>query len=199
MTPAKTLPLPPALTFEGHAIVSADGMIADAAGLMPAALRNKADYALFQAALDRATLVVLGRRGHQRHPNAGRQRLVMTGGVVGLVADPGDAQSHFWNPATKPLPEVLAALGIAAGIVAITGGTRGYDYFASLLHRFSLAESNALVLPGGTPCFSVGHPRIALAAAGLVPGPMQMLDATAAVSLTAWRRIPSPLRAEGGA
>ncbi|MFX7748073.1 hypothetical protein ABTK03_22080, partial [Acinetobacter baumannii] len=65
---------------------------------MPQRLMNDADWRLFQAALDRAELVVLGRVGHQRHPNPGRRRLVLTRSVTGLVVDPADRCAHFWNP-----------------------------------------------------------------------------------------------------
>ena len=44
------------LEIIGHAIVSADGMIADRNRRMPAALRNDADWRRFQAALDRSDL-----------------------------------------------------------------------------------------------------------------------------------------------
>ena len=40
--------------IEGYVIVSADGMIADALGVMPASIRNDADQAFFQAGLDAA-------------------------------------------------------------------------------------------------------------------------------------------------
>ncbi|MEA2944849.1 MAG: hypothetical protein QOI40_179, partial [Alphaproteobacteria bacterium] len=40
--------------IEGYAIISADGMIADAAGRMPPALTIEADQAFFHAGLDRA-------------------------------------------------------------------------------------------------------------------------------------------------
>ena len=45
----------------GHAIVSDDDRIADAAGSFPDALRNRSDWTHFQAQLDRADLVLLGR------------------------------------------------------------------------------------------------------------------------------------------
>ncbi len=73
-------------------------MIADQQGQMPPQLRNDADWQQFQAALDQAALVVLGREGHQKHPNPGRRRLVLTRRVRGLVLDPEDRLSHFWNP-----------------------------------------------------------------------------------------------------
>ncbi|MBL8594343.1 MAG: dihydrofolate reductase, partial [Devosia sp.] len=105
---------------EGHAIVSVDGMIAAADGSMPPALRNEADWRIFQAALDAAALVVLGRLGHERHPNPGRKRLVLTRSVATLERDPADALTQFWNPAGLDIGEVLTELGISDGTIAIT-------------------------------------------------------------------------------
>ena len=68
----------------GHAVVSADGRIADHNRQMPEVLRNDKDWRRFQAALDRAALVVLGRLGHEAHPNPGRRRLVVTSRVERL-------------------------------------------------------------------------------------------------------------------
>jgi len=45
---------PPRLRIEGYVIVSADGMLADAARAMPAELKFPADQAFFAAALDAA-------------------------------------------------------------------------------------------------------------------------------------------------
>jgi hypothetical protein len=173
-----------AIRFEGHAIVSADGMIADADGTMPDALRNDTDWVQFQAALDRAALVVLGRKGHERHPNPGRRRLVLTQRVDGLEAEGDDA--WLWNPETMAIAEVLAALAIGEGIVAITGGTGSFDLFAPLMTGFVLSEVHGLVLPGGTPCFSSGHPRVVLAAQGLRPSEAEPLGD--GVTLTRWAR-----------
>ena len=196
MTATAAPAIPADLMFEGHAIVSADGMIADGDGATPPGLRSDADWELFQAALNRAVLVVLGRPAHALHPNAGRRRLVLTRSVTGLVPDPGDADAQFWNPADKSLPATLAALGVTRGTVAVAGV---FDYFAPYFDSFSLAECHGLVLPGGIPCFAAGHPRSVLAGIGLVPGPLRMIDAAAGVSLTQWQRVPSPLRGEGGA
>jgi hypothetical protein len=173
-----------ALTFEGHAIVSADGMIADAAGEMPPALRNDADWVQFQAALDRAAVVVLGRKGHERHPNPGRRRLVLTRKADGLVA--GGENAWFWNPKKLAVEDAFAALGIADGVVAITGGTGTYEVFAPLMTAFVLTEVNGLVLPGGTPTFSEGHPRVVLASLGLLPGTAEPLGSGA--TMTRWNR-----------
>jgi len=172
------------LIIEGHAIVSADGMIADAAGEYPPALRNDADWAQYQAALDRSALVVLGRRGHERHPNPGRRRLVLTHRVSRLGQDPNDERATFWNPATLPLREAVAMLGIQAGIVAITGV---FDLFIADYDRFALSESHRLVLTGRS-CFAGGHPRNVLAEEGLRPVSVELIDPVAMVTTTVWSR-----------
>jgi hypothetical protein len=176
----------PTITIEGHAIVSADGMIADAGGNMPPGLRNDADWQRFQAALDRAALVVLGRVGHLRHPNPGRRRLVFTRSVDGLRPDPNDPLANFCNPRNAAPSELFDGLGIIRGVIAVTGGTGVFDYFMPHYDRFALAEVHGFVLPGGTPCFSSGHPRTVLAAAGMVPCEIETLDD--GVTLTYWRR-----------
>ena len=172
------------LTIEGHAIVSADGMIADAAGEYPPALKNEVDWAQYQAALDRSALVVLGRRGHERHPNPGRRRLVLTHRVARLAPDPNDARATLWNPATLSLREAVAALGIETGIIAITGV---FDLFVADYDGFALSESHKLVL-AGRPCFAGGHPRTVLAQAGLKPVSVELIDPVAMVTTTVWSR-----------
>ena len=171
------------ISVEGHAIVSADGMIADAVGEYPAALRNDADWGLYQAALDRAAVVVVGRRGHERFPNPGRRRLVLTRGVARLADDPKDRRATLWNPAGLGLREALGEIGVADGIVAITGV---FDHFVGDYDRFALSESHRLLIPGGRPCFAGGHPRVVLADAGLVPETVELIDPDAIVTTTMW-------------
>jgi dihydrofolate reductase len=174
------------IVIEGHAIVSADGMIASADGSMPQALRNDADWRIFQAALDRATLVVLGRLGHLRHPNPGRRRVVFTRGVEGLQHDANDPLASFWNPSIAAPSVLFDGLGITEGAIAVTGGTGVFGYFLPHYDRFALAEVHGFVLPGGTPCFAGGHPRTMLAASGLRPAKLEMIDE--GVTLTHWQR-----------
>jgi hypothetical protein len=173
---------------EGHAIVSEDGMIADALGNMPTGLQNEADWKLFQAALDRAALVVLGRLGHTRHPNPGRRRLVLTHQIAAFEPDPADSLATFWNPAGMPIATVLDRLGVRDGVLAITGGTGAFDHFLPLYDRFLLAEVSGLHIVDGTWCFSEAMPREALSAAGMKPGLPQLIDPQAGVTLTDWRR-----------
>ncbi len=164
------------VSVEGHAIVSVDGMIAAADGSMPPALRNEADWRIFQAALDAAVLVVLGRLGHERHPNPGRRRLVLTRSVQAFERDPGDSLTQLWNPAGIGIADVLARLGIEQGTVAVTGGTGTFDLFLPLFDRFVLAEVRELTLPDGIACFSKGHPRLVLPGAGLEARDMELID-----------------------
>ena len=180
------------IQYEGHAIVSEDGMIADAAGEMPDALRSEADWRYFQAALDRAALVVLGRKGHARHPNPGRRRLVLTTSIGTLEPDSADPLAMLWNPAGMPIDTVLAELGIAEGIIAVTGGTGTFDLFLPRYSRFVLAEVRGLSLPGGVPCFSKGHPRYALPGAGYAARDMQLIEP--GVVQTTWVRSPAPAK-----
>ncbi len=170
----------------GHAVVSADGMIADARGEMPADLRNEADWRRFQAALDAAKLVVLGRIGHLRHPNPGRRRLVVTSRTTDLATDPGDPNATLWNPAGMEFDRVLEKLGILSGVVAITGGQRVFDLFLGRFTRFDLVEMPAVTIRDGIACFSSDRPETVLAAAGLHPATAEPLEP--GVILTVWRR-----------
>jgi hypothetical protein len=168
----------------GHAIVSADGRIADAQRQMPAALRNDRDWARFQAALDGAALVVLGRFGHEAHPNPGRRRLVVTSRIERLEAV--DELVTLWNPAGADFHEVWRELGIAEGAVAVTGGQAVFDLFLPLFTRFDLVTVDGAVIPDGVPCFSGGWPDEVLALAGMRVAEREPLDP--GVRLEVWRR-----------
>ncbi|HEV7278075.1 MAG TPA: dihydrofolate reductase [Devosiaceae bacterium] len=179
--------LPPAVRFTGHAIVSADGMIADADGRMPPELRSEADWQRFQAALDQSLLVVLGRVGHRRHPNPGRRRLVLTRSVERLFAPAGEPLVTLWNPGGTDIGAVLIELQVTEGNIAVAGGTGTFEHFLPYYDAFVLAEAHRSVLPGGRPCFGSGHPRTVLAAAGLVPGQTEIIDRVNCVTETIWR------------
>jgi len=94
--------------IEGHAIVSEDGMIAAADGLMPNSLKFEADLRIFEQALDRAAVVVNGALSYEGQRNSPtRRRLVVTRKVQGLAADPANPNARLWNPAgasTRPSP-----------------------------------------------------------------------------------------------
>jgi hypothetical protein len=168
----------------GHAIVSADGRIADRHRQMPAALHSDADWQRFQAALDRAAIVVLGRLGHEAHANPGRRRLVVTGRVERL--EPVDALVTLWNPAGIDFRDAAAELGLENATVAIAGGQRVFDVFLGRFTQFDLVTVDALLLPDGIPCFSGGWPDEVLPRAGLHVAERGQLDP--GVRLEVWRR-----------
>lgn len=186
--------LPATYEIHGHAIVSDDDKIADAEGHMPKALRHPADWARFQAALDQATVTVLGRFGHEAHPNVRhRNRIVLSAAANGIERR-GDA--WWWNPARSTLAEALAVAAPSGGIVLVPGGQRVFDMFLQIgFDEFHLARIRGVTLPGGIPVFgdcAAGRSAEAvLAAHGLEAQPTEILDAGSGVSVTVWcRRTP---------
>ena len=63
----------PGLGIEGYVIVSADGMLANAAHVMPDELKFEGDKKFFTAALDRADLIVHGRHSHENQANSAKR------------------------------------------------------------------------------------------------------------------------------
>lgn len=171
------------LEIVGHAIVSADGRIADRHRQMPPELRNDTDWTRFQAALDRAALVVLGRLGHESHPNPGRRRLVVTSRVERL--EPVDELVTLWNPAGLDILEAARDLGVTDGTIAVTGGQRVFDLLLRRFTQFDLVTVDAVLLPDGVPCFSGGWPDDVLAGAGLRVVERETLEP--GVRLQIWR------------
>jgi dihydrofolate reductase len=172
------------LEIVGHAIVSADGRIATRDRRMPPELRNGKDWARFQAALDRSALVVLGRLGHEAHPNPGRRRLVVTSRVEAFE-DVGE-NVVLWNPAGLRFEAVLERLAIAAGQIAVTGGQAVFDLFLPRFTQFDLVTVDAVLLPDGVTCFSDGWPDEVLPRAGMRVTERELLDP--GVRLEVWRR-----------
>jgi hypothetical protein len=126
------------VSIVGHAVVSADGMIADASRRMPASLRNDADWQRFQAALDDAALVVLGRLGSRASPARSGNRIRGRRPRRSPPAAGGRGWRAPRGPAGMTFGDVLAELGIEDGTVAVTGGQRVKANIAS----FDLALSN---------------------------------------------------------
>jgi dihydrofolate reductase len=179
--------------IEGFAIVSADGMIADAHGVQPAALRLAADRRFFFAMLDKATALAHGRYSGEGGPNAARRpRLVLTRRVSTVARDPQNARAVFWNPASAKLEEAWDALGLTGGLLAVIGGSEVYGLFLELGYdAFHLSTASEARLPGGRPLFPgipPDTPESLLARRGLKPGPMRVLDASAGLTLVTWRR-----------
>ena len=177
-------------SIHAHAIVSADDRIAGPDGLTPESLRNDADWARFQAALDEAAVTVLGRLGHETHPNLKRRnRLVLSRSARGIERR---ADAWWWNPADTSVDEALAAAAPGGGIAAVPGGRQVFDMFLDIgFDAFHLVRAADVRIPGGVPVFSTATEErgadAILAAHGLVPAPTEELDPAARVFLTVWR------------
>ena len=77
--------MPSPLRIEGYVIVSADGMLADASGVMPPSLKFDADYQFFEAAMDAAALIVHGRNSYEDQPRSPQHtRLIVSRKVDAL-------------------------------------------------------------------------------------------------------------------
>lgn len=182
--------IPPTYRVHGHAIVSTDDRIADTEGRMPRALRNRADWRRFRRALDEAAVVILGRLGHEAHPEAsGRKRIVVTRGMTHPSATP---DVTFWNPVRTPLQDVLASVVPDGGTIAVPGGQGVFDLFLQIGYdEFHLARSNRVTLGAGAGLFAGvegGTPaETLLREAGLVPGATEVLDPDEDVTLIVWR------------
>jgi hypothetical protein len=177
--------------LHGYAIVSEDDRIADAQGRFPDALKNEADWAYFQAGLDRTVLTLLGRRSHDASPNAkGRLRLVMSGSVAGLERR---TDAWWWNPQSVSLAAALQAVAPTGGDVGVPGGQAVFEFLGpAAFSTFHLARAHGRVIPDGRGLFRAcesGVPADAvLRAGGLVPESRRWLDEPQQVSLAVWRQ-----------
>jgi len=179
------------LEIHGYAIVSGDDRIADVSGAMPEALRNEADWTYFQAELDRADWVALGRKSHEATPNArGRRRLIVSKGARRLEER---YDGWWWRPQAVKFAEVVSRLLPDGGRLATPGGQGVFELFLELGYTaFHLARAEMATLPGGRGIFA-GVERgasadIVLRGAGLRPGVARWLDEPARVSLTVYER-----------
>jgi dihydrofolate reductase len=182
--------------IEGYAIVSTDGMLANAGGIMPAALKLEADQRFFEHGLDGVDAVVHGRHSHEQQPRSGlRSRLIVTRRVPALAADPSNVKALLWNPAGASFEQAWATLGLPDGSLAVIGGTDVFGMFLPRYDVFHLTRATGVRLPGGRPVFPQvpeRTPEEVLASHGLVPGPPQVLDAGCGVSVVNWHRSVVP-------
>ena len=178
--------------IQGYAIASADGMIADATGVMPPNLEHDADKRYFEAALDHVEAVVHGRHSQEFQPRTlRRRRLILTRSIEALARHPNNPNARLWNPDGAPFEEACAALGIGAGTIAVIGGPMVYTLFLKMGYdAFHLVRAIGVRLPGGLPVFARerfdGEPDACLREAGLTPGATRWLSDE--VSLTDWAR-----------
>ncbi|MGP9811046.1 dihydrofolate reductase [Rhodopseudomonas sp. NSM] len=183
----------PALRIEGFVIVSAEGHLADACGVMPDALKFPGDQRFFSEALDRAALIVHGRNSFEDQPNSPqRKRLLVTRQIASLAPDETNPHAVRWNPAGASFEQARARIGVQSGVVAIIGGPDVFAMFFDRYDTFWLSEAPRVRLPGGEPCFPgvpAQTPQQLLATHGLHPAERIVLDADHDVGVTAWRRV----------
>jgi dihydrofolate reductase len=179
--------------IEGYVIVSADGMLADGKGQMPASIKNDADQHFFQDGLDHAAAVVHGRHSYEGGPRAARRkRLVLTRQIAATAPDTTYPNALLWNPLGATLEEALQELGVTDGTIAIIGGPEIFSMFLPLYDSFHLSRAAHARIPGGLPPFTEAGPNATpedvLERHGLTPGPRRDLDAAAGVTLVTWTR-----------
>jgi dihydrofolate reductase len=181
-----------ALRIEGYVIVSAEGMLANAAHVMPDQLKFEGDKQFFTAALDRATLIVHGRRSFEDQPNSPRRtRIVLTRTIAALAPDPSNPKATLWNPAGASFEAACEQAGIDSGAIAIIGGPDVFGMFLSRYDTFWLSQAPRVRIPHGEGCFPgvpARSPQAILAAHGLKAGDAKILDPAHEVSVTPWRR-----------
>jgi dihydrofolate reductase len=190
--PSAATPVP-ALRIDGYVIVSADGMLADADGVMPDELKFEGDKQFFTAALDHADLIVHGRHSYEDQPNSPRRRRIVLTRKIGAVApDPSNPNATLWNPAGAGFEAACDRAGVRSGTIAVIGGPDVFGMFMDRYDTFFLSQAARVRLPGGTPCFPgvpEHSPQDVLAAHGLSAGDALILDAANGVRVTPWRRV----------
>jgi dihydrofolate reductase len=182
-----------ALRIEGYVIISADGMLANADRVMPDQLKFKGDQEFFNAALDRASLIVHGRHSFEGQPNSPkRKRVILTAKTVALARDPSNPNATLWNPAGATFEQACERAGVRSGTIAVIGGPQVFGRFLDRYDTFWLSQAPHVRLPGGEPCLPgvpERSPQAILAAHGLKAGEAQILDVKHEVSVTPWRRV----------
>jgi hypothetical protein len=182
----------PALRFEGYVIVSADGMLANAKAVMPDQLKFEGDKQFFNAALDRADLIVHGRHSFEGQPNSPlRKRIVLSRTIGAIAPDPSNPKAILWNPAGASFEAACASAGVDHGTVAIIGGPTVFGMFMDRYDVFWLSQAPRVRIPDGQGCFPgvpAQSPQQILAAHGLRAGDAKILDPANDVSVTPWWR-----------
>lgn len=177
--------------IEGYAIVSADGMLANAEGVMPPELKIPGDQRFFHGSLQKADAVVHGRYSHEGGPkSATRPRIIVTRKVADIGRDPANPKAVLWNPAGAPFERAWDALGLDGGVLAVIGGTEIFWMFLDIGYdAFHLTRADHVRLPGGRPVFP-DVPRLApeevLRSHGLQPGPRRVIDPGTGTTLVTW-------------
>ena len=128
----------PASRVEGYAIVSEDGMIANADGIMPESLKFEADKRFFEKGLNGVDVSVHGRHSHEQQPHSPlRHRIVLTRRISGIAPHPTNQKALRWNPAGASFEDALEFLGTPNARVGIVGGTTCSTCFSTAMTCFT--------------------------------------------------------------
>jgi dihydrofolate reductase len=181
-----------AFHIEGYAIISEDGMLADARRVMPDSLKFEADKIFFEAALDAVDLVVHGRHSQEQQDRAPqRRRLILTQRIADIAAHPKNPKALLWNPLGASFEQAVTAVGVPVRRVGVIGGTDVFGLFLQQFDAFHLTHAPNVWLSGGRPVFPDvprRRPEDILAEHGLQPEPPRMLDAARNLAMVSWRR-----------
>ncbi len=122
--------------FIGYAIVSEDGMLADASGVIPPSLIVKADQEFFMRGLDAAAALVHGRNSAEQPTSPSRRRLIATRKVSATTPRLPTIETRCCGTRkVSPVDAALGELGVHDGDIAIIGGT---DIFGAFLPRYDI-------------------------------------------------------------
>ncbi len=179
--------------IEGYAIISEDGMLATAAGIMPDSLKFDADARFFEAGLNGVDVVIHGRHSKERQPNSpNRRRIILTRQIPTLDKHRSNTNALLWNPAGASLEQALAALGMPGADIGVIGGPDAFRLFLDRYDVFYLSHAPNVLLPGGRPVFPevpALTPEDVLRNGGLSPDPVETLDAANGLTMVRWHRV----------
>jgi len=140
--------------IEGYAVISREGMIAEADGSFPDAIKVEADQIFYHAALARAAAIANGRHSAEiLSHSAKRPRLVLTRRIPALQADPKNPHAMHWNPAGATFAEAWAQLGVEDGTLAVVGGTDVFGLFLDIGYDSFFLSCTPGTVPNGRPVF----------------------------------------------
>ncbi len=174
--------------IEGYAIISRNGMIANADGSFPAALRIDADQRFFRAAVRRADATAHGRNSGLEELS--RKRVVLTRRIASLDKHAASAESILWNPAGAAFADACKRLQLGPeDTIAVLGGTDVFGLFLDIGYDTFFLSCTEVDLPEGRPVFpGAGRPQEVLSRHGLALHARQSLDTEGQVVLETWRR-----------
>jgi len=182
--------LPASVRVEGYAVVSEDGMLADANGIMPNVLKIEADQRFFERKLDGVDILIHGRNSQEHHPKSSRRyRIIVTTRVAGVARDPLKKRAVLWNPSGAPLPEALVLLRAPHRSIGVLGATNVFALFLDRYDVFYLSRVEGVRLSGGRPVFPqvpARTPADILHAHGLARDTVER--AAANLTIETWRR-----------